>query len=481
LKYYGQEDKKKVEEEFEIFTEDSSSYDSDKITEVDDMLLTVQDQKYEENLVTKTNDYKNNTISIKAIEFDWLLTTKKGEMFLQELSNTTDLGFFEISTVIHIINFMWKRFLPRLFVILFFPFIVFFVVFIIFATYMIDEENKEGIDNWASWDSAVFSVGMFLAVFQLFFVGIEIVQFVQNWREYLQSFWNLFDLLSIIFNYAVIAMALSNADFDSLNAVAVIAIFFMWARLFYLLRVFDSTSYLVNMIFSILRDMLMFMVAFILSAIAFGNCLYILGRSSEGENFTGDDIWKSFIYSYNFALGNLGGVETFGDTKDEWLVWLVFVMMTLFTNIILLNLVIAIITETFEKVQETQDTTKLRDFALIMRENEFLIDRKRLFGNIKYIVVAEPNYEDDEGDNSWEGKLKELKKAISSASTKNKSHLDKFEKRLHKNIEIDMSKKMKPYDDKIEQNINYFDAKLLKTFENTDVGAIELRNMLKNA
>jgi hypothetical protein len=225
---------------------------------------------------------------------------------------------------------------------------------------------------------------------------------------------------------------------------------------------------------------MLFMLAFILSTIAFGNCLYILGRSSELDNFTGDDIWKSFIYSYNFALGNLGGVETFGDSQDEWLVWVVFVVMTIFTNIIMLNLVIAIITETFDQVQETQDTTRLREFANIMRENEFLINRKRLFGNIKYIVVAEPNYDEEEGDSSWKGRLKELKNAIKFSSKKNNSELDKFEKRLHKNIDIDMSKKMKPYDDKIVNVIDYFDAKLTKTFENTEVDAIELKNLLES-
>jgi hypothetical protein len=343
---------------------------------------------------------------------------------------------------------------------------------------MIEEVYTEA-DDWARWDTTVFVIGMILAVFQLFFVGIEIIQFVQNPGEYIQSFWNLFDCLSIIFNYILIICALSDANFDSSNAIAVIAIFLMWARLFYLLRVFSYTSYLVNMIICILRSMMLFMFAFILSAIAFGNCLYILGRSSVGENFTGDDIWKSFIYSYNFALGNLGGVSTFGNSQDEWLVWLVFVVMTVFTNIIMLNLVIAIITETFDQVQETQDTTKLRDFANIMRENEFLINRKRLFGNIKYIVVAEPNYDEDEGDTSWKGRLKELKNAIKFSSKKNNSELDKFEHRLHKNIDIDMSVKMKPYDDKIVNVIDYFDAKLTKTFENTEIDAIELKNLLE--
>jgi hypothetical protein len=89
-------------------------------------LMTVQDFDYHADSYHKDKDYKNNTITIKAIEFDWLLTTERGEKFLQELSNTTDLGFYEIDTVIHIINFMWKRFLPRLFVILFFPFLVYF-------------------------------------------------------------------------------------------------------------------------------------------------------------------------------------------------------------------------------------------------------------------------------------------------------------------------------------------------------------------
>jgi hypothetical protein len=68
---------------------------------------------------------------------------------------------------------------------------------------MLEEVYAEA-DDWARWDTSVFTVGIILAVFQLFFVGVEMVQFIQNPREYIQSFWNLFDCLSIIFNYLLI-------------------------------------------------------------------------------------------------------------------------------------------------------------------------------------------------------------------------------------------------------------------------------------
>jgi hypothetical protein len=43
-----------------------------------------------------------------------------------------------------------------------------------------------------------------------------------------------------------------------------------------------------------------------------------------------------------------------------------------------------------------------------------------------------------------------------------------------------MSVKMKPYEDKIVNVIDYFDAKLTKTFEKTEVNAIELKKLLES-
>lgn len=474
---HEQKKKTKKKDFTQSYTEDSSTPDSKIKIEENVSLMTVEDFQNDEEIFQNKKEYKNNTINIRAIEFDWIFTTKRGEEFLEKLSRTSDLSFYEIDIVKHIINFMWKRFLPRLFLFLFFPFLVFFATFLLFATWLIDEGYKEA-DDWAEWDTAVFVVGIFLAVFQLFFVGIEIYQFTQGPTENLKSFWNLFDCLSIIFNYALIIMALTDADVDSSDAIAVIAVFIMWIRLFYLLRVFAYTSYLVNMIISIVWNMKYFMLAFLLSTVAFGNCFYILGRNTGEINFTGDDVWQSFIYAYNFALGNLGGIETFANSTDEWLIWLVFIGMTIFTNIIMLNLLISIVTETFEKIQETQDTTKLQEFATIMRENEFLISRKSLFGNIKYIIVAEPSYAEGEENSNWEGRIQELKKAIKYSARKTEDDLQKFEKRLHRHIEIDMTKKMKPFDDKIVQAIDYFDSKLTKTFENTEKDADELKKLL---
>ena len=54
----------------------------------------------------------------------------------------------------------------------------------------------------------------------------------------------------------------------------------------------------------------------------------------------------------------------------------------------MLNLLIAIMGDTFDKVTELGEQSKLKEIAQMIYENEFLIDRAKEFSNTKYIIVA---------------------------------------------------------------------------------------------
>ena len=147
----------------------------------------------------------------------------------------------------------------------------------------------------------------------------------------------------------------------------------------------------------------------IISACAFGNSFWILGRNSESGNFAGEEITDGFIFSYRMILGDFQ-VSGFS-TKDEEILWILFLLNTVILTIVLLNLVIAIMRDTFDRVQKSQESTMLKELVLMILENEFLVSRKRLFNNAKYIVIIEP--ERVEGKKiSWEGKLGQLKNYI---------------------------------------------------------------------
>ena len=255
------------------------------------------------------------------------------------------------------------------------------------------------------------------------------------------------------------------ADADDTNAVAGVAVLLLWVRVFYLLRVFPDTAYLVSMITYIILDMRFFLLALFLAVCAFANAYYILGRNSEEDNFSGDNAWQAFIYSYRTGYGDFD-VEGFG-TRDEILIWIIWFINTIIIAIILLNLVIAIMGDTFGRVQETQEATKLKEYASIMRESEFLFTRSSFFRKTKYIIVIEPNKSDEDDQGDWQGKLIELKKKLNSCVSKNKTILKNFQKRMAKSIDNDLREKLKPTEDRLNQVVDTFGTKIAKGLESS--------------
>ena len=227
------------------------------------------------------------------------------------------------------------------------------------------------------------------------------------------------------------------------------------------------------MIGAIISEMRYFMLALLIAIFAFANTFFILGRN-DVNNFSGNNVWDSFIFSYRMGLGDFN-TDGFG-TKDEVLVWIFWFLNTLIILIILLNLVIAIMGDTFDRVQETQESTMLQEFVSIIRENEFLVSRKRLFKNTKYIIIIQPEKAEGGVNTTWEGKLNQLKRYLEESSRKHIIHLNQMEKNLDKIIEDGLEEKLKPLEDKINQKISSLEIRLQKS--NSIFSSYPVKDML---
>ena len=60
---------------------------------------------------------------------------------------------------------------------------------------------------------------------------------------------------------------------------------------------------------------------------------------------------------------------------------------TVLLLLVLLNLLIAVMGDTFDRVKETSDNNTKKELVSMMNENEILIRRKAVFKNAKYIIV----------------------------------------------------------------------------------------------
>lgn len=104
------------------------------------------------------------------------------------------------------------------------------------------------------------------------------------------------------------------------------------------------------MITEIVWDMKYFVLVLMLAIIAFANAFHILGRNSDPDDgpLAGENFGLAFIFSYKMGLGDFD-TDGFG-TSDEELIWILWFLNTLIILIVLLNLVIAIMGDTFDRV-----------------------------------------------------------------------------------------------------------------------------------
>lgn len=107
------------------------------------------------------------------------------------------------------------------------------------------------------------------------------------------------------------------------------------------------------MIFEVIKDMRYFFLVLLLTIIAFGDSLLSISYGNqESERFTTGFI-DSIIYTYRMILGDFD-TSAFGSVATP-LVMILFLLCTIFNMIVMLNLLIAIISESFAKVTSKSD------------------------------------------------------------------------------------------------------------------------------
>lgn len=215
-------------------------------------------------------------------------------------------------------------------------------------------------------------------LFATYFVINEIKQLKEEGVNYLYSFWNYIDLIPPIGMY-IIAGTLVLGLFDIKMPMAVersilsIVTFFMWMKFLYFLRIFRNTGYLIRMIVEVVKDMRHFFTVLFITIAAFGDSFLTLsyGNPADSEDRFVSGFTDSLIYTYRMILGDFD-TGAFG-TVAQPLVMAMFLLCTIFNMIVMLNLLIAIISESFARVTSLSEQATYQERCSMIAENNYLI------------------------------------------------------------------------------------------------------------
>jgi hypothetical protein len=120
-------------------------------------------------------------------------------------------------------------------------------------------------------------------------------------------------------------------------------------KLLYFMRIFRSTGYLIRCIVTVIYDMRHFFLVLLIGIFAFSDTFLAISLGNEGDDQFVKGFANSVIYTYSVILGGFD-ITHFDNSIAYVFVISLFLVCTIFNMIVMLNLLIAIISESFANV-----------------------------------------------------------------------------------------------------------------------------------
>jgi ABC-type multidrug transport system fused ATPase/permease subunit len=134
----------------------------------------------------------------------------------------------------------------------------------------------------------------------------------------------------------------------------------MWVKIITYLSVFKSTRYLIKMIMEIIADISTFLIILGIAMMAYAQIMWSLDQLDVS-----DEVVRN---SYVLAFGELGDFQDFGTVK-----FFIFVLFTFFIPLLLMNMLIAIMSDAYERVQANSAAADVRSLADMELEYEEVV------------------------------------------------------------------------------------------------------------
>lgn len=339
---------------------------------------------------------KRVSCEVIDIPFIYHYLDSNQEKFFTSLQLTDNFDYFKLQPIKKLIEFNYpivKQYTIRR---LFTPYLIFAMMYIMynFLLYGYFDDTVPFLDY--------FSIGLagFLILFSTYFLLNELKQLKDGGLEYLSSIWNYLDLLQPIGVYLLIflqtyKMTYPNQWMDP-GYIAVVqstTTFLVWFKFFYFMRIFASTGYYIRMIVDVMNDMVAFLLILLVSIVAFADSFLALAMANSedsGMRFV-NGLIGSIIYTYRTILGDMQMDPT--GLEMPALAMIFFLICTFFNMIIMLNLLIAIISESFGKVNSNSVNAKYQEMAALIAENYYLIpdDKRESYAkkNLHLLVITD--------------------------------------------------------------------------------------------
>ena len=237
----------------------------------------------------------------------------------------------------------------------------------------------------------------------------EVIQMFTDSKEYLIDYWNWLDIMRNLTSVAWIILGLYG--FFSVHFTWCVALLNL-LRGIAVFRLFDGTRFYIELIFRSINDIKYFFIMFAYSTFTFGFLLMI----SRDQGLEFNSIWGD---SYNLNFGN------YEDTNSGiyFLQYMGYFGATVINVVLMLNLLISILGDSYERFQLEQAIVDIKEKARISMELQLMMFWANQQSPLKCIRLCNSAFQDEE-EQDWEGRIrfmdKKLDKSIKELIDSNK-------------------------------------------------------------
>lgn len=161
------------------------------------------------------------------------------------------------------------------------------------------------------------------------------------------------------------------------------------------MRLFESTAYYVTLIVQTISDCMTFMLMIVIILLAFGNFFMIINQNMKGRpdgavyitEYLGIRPVDALISAYFMGLGDFA-YDGYSLGPNKYSAWGMFLLATFLTCVVFMNMLIAIMGETFGAVTEKAEQNGLKEQISLINDHVWLLDLKKTFKNQKYLIIV---------------------------------------------------------------------------------------------
>ena len=195
--------------------------------------------------------------------------------------------------------------------------------------------------------------------------------------------------------------------------MAAYACFNTVAQLFNWLRLFEGTAFYIMLLVDTLNDIKAFLIILLTSLTWFGLPLVMLNLNRSSDNAVLDNTFNHwvpnmFLNQYMLALGEFN-YGNFGAGPQFVICYVLFLLATFFSQIVMLNMLIAIMGDSFERVTENREVNSTKIKLGFMDDMAGTFGQRDSYEEEKvFMFVARPEETEMLDDGDWDGGINKI-------------------------------------------------------------------------